>query len=204
MQKSTQSASNIEHRSPSRSCLTTSHQVVAEIHEDVPPPPNLGRQGIQGGTGDRWSPNSILGSVFGQPAVAVAPPPPVPATRPIRPSSVMEANLVHRVQPSLSAAGAGQRGYRARVVLQAIISKSGTIENLQVLNGHPMLVRAALDAVRQWRYRPYFPERGTRRSGNPDYGEFHPVRWLAGNGGNVRGLVAHCRYNRQDREWHGD
>ena len=39
--------------------------------------------------------------------------------------------------------------------LQAIISKNGTIQNLQVLSGHPMLVTAAVEAVRQWRYRPY-------------------------------------------------
>jgi protein TonB len=40
-------------------------------------------------------------------------------------------------------------------MLQAIISKQGTIENLQLLSGHPMLAPAALEAVRQWRYRPY-------------------------------------------------
>jgi periplasmic protein TonB len=36
-----------------------------------------------------------------------------------------------------------------------VISRDGTIENLQVVSGHPMLVQAAVDAVRQWRYRPY-------------------------------------------------
>jgi protein TonB len=41
------------------------------------------------------------------------------------------------------------------VVLAAVISKAGTIENLRVLSGHPMLVAAAIDAVSQWRYRPY-------------------------------------------------
>ena len=40
-------------------------------------------------------------------------------------------------------------------MLQAVISKQGTIEDLRVLAGHPMLVRAAIDAVSQWRYRPY-------------------------------------------------
>jgi protein TonB len=39
--------------------------------------------------------------------------------------------------------------------LQATISKVGTIENLQLLSGHPMLAPAAIEAVRQWRYRPY-------------------------------------------------
>jgi protein TonB len=41
------------------------------------------------------------------------------------------------------------------VVLQATISKSGTIENLRVVSGPAMLQQAALDAVQSWRYRPY-------------------------------------------------
>jgi protein TonB len=41
------------------------------------------------------------------------------------------------------------------VVLQALISKQGTIENLKVVSGPAMLQQAAEDAVRQWRYRPY-------------------------------------------------
>jgi periplasmic protein TonB len=36
-----------------------------------------------------------------------------------------------------------------------VISKQGNVENLQVQSGHPMLVQAALDAVKQWKYRPY-------------------------------------------------
>jgi protein TonB len=39
--------------------------------------------------------------------------------------------------------------------LQATISKSGSIENLRVISGPPMLQQAALDAVRSWRYKPY-------------------------------------------------
>jgi protein TonB len=41
------------------------------------------------------------------------------------------------------------------VILQATISKTGTIEGLHVLSGPPMLQQAAIDAVKQWRYRPY-------------------------------------------------
>jgi periplasmic protein TonB len=41
------------------------------------------------------------------------------------------------------------------VQLRAIISRTGTIERLTVESGHPMLAGAAIDAVRQWRYRPY-------------------------------------------------
>jgi protein TonB len=40
-------------------------------------------------------------------------------------------------------------------VLQAVISKDGSIQNLRVASGHPMLVQAALDAVKQWHYKPY-------------------------------------------------
>jgi protein TonB len=39
--------------------------------------------------------------------------------------------------------------------MRAVISRTGTIENLQVISGSPFLSRAAIDAVRQWRYRPY-------------------------------------------------
>ena len=41
------------------------------------------------------------------------------------------------------------------VVLAALIGKEGTIENLRLVSGHPMLVPAAIAAVSQWRYRPY-------------------------------------------------
>ena len=41
------------------------------------------------------------------------------------------------------------------VVLQATISTTGTIENLRVMSGDPMLTQAAMDAVKNWRYRPY-------------------------------------------------
>jgi periplasmic protein TonB len=46
-------------------------------------------------------------------------------------------------------------GTHGTVVLQATISKNGTIENLHALSGPAMLQQAAIDAVRQWRYRPY-------------------------------------------------
>jgi protein TonB len=41
------------------------------------------------------------------------------------------------------------------VILQATISKTGTITNLRVVSGPPMLQQSAMDAVRSWRYRPY-------------------------------------------------
>jgi protein TonB len=40
------------------------------------------------------------------------------------------------------------------VILSATISKEGTIQNLTVVRGHPLLDQAAVDAVKQWRYKP--------------------------------------------------
>ena len=69
-------------------------------------------------------------------------------------SRMMEGNLILRIQPDYPSL-ARQVRVQGQVVLRAMISREGTIENLQVLSGHPMLVRAAVDAVRRWRYRPY-------------------------------------------------
>jgi protein TonB len=78
-----------------------------------------------------------------------------PATvKPLLVSHLAEANLLHRVQPIYPPI-ARQAHVQGTVELRAIISKAGTIENLVVVRGHPMLVKPALEAVRQWRYRPY-------------------------------------------------
>ena len=66
----------------------------------------------------------------------------------------MEGNLILRVQP-LYPPLAKQARIQGQVVLRAVISRAGAMENLQVLSGHPMLVQSAIDAVKQWRYRPY-------------------------------------------------
>jgi len=79
--------------------------------------------------------------------------PPTPLA-PIRVSHMSEGNLVHKVQPAYPGLARSAR-IQGAVVLQAVISKAGAIENLKVLAGHPMLVRAAIEAVSQWRYRPY-------------------------------------------------
>jgi periplasmic protein TonB len=70
------------------------------------------------------------------------------------PSKFVEGTLFYKTIPQypVIAKTTGQQG---TVVLQAMISKSGTIENLQVVSGPPMLRQAALDAVKTWRYKPY-------------------------------------------------
>ena len=72
-----------------------------------------------------------------------------------RVSGGVEAGLLIRnvkpIYPRLAQAA----GVQGEVVLQAVIGKDGRIENLHAISGNPLLVKAALDAVQQWRYRPY-------------------------------------------------
>ena len=67
---------------------------------------------------------------------------------------MMEGNLIQRVQPNYPSPAHIAR-IQGKVELSAVIGKAGTIENLRVLAGHPMLLSAAIEAVKQWRYRPY-------------------------------------------------
>lgn len=90
-----------------------------------------------------------------QDSVKPQPVPATPAVQRLRVSSgVLEGNLVNKVEPQYPqmAKIAHVQGY---VVLQSLISKQGTVENLRAISGHPILLQAAMDAVRQWRYRPY-------------------------------------------------
>ena len=84
---------------------------------------------------------------------AAVPPPPV-TQKPLRVSRVMDGFLIHRVQPDYPAP-ARQVRVQGAVVIAALISQEGAIENLRVLSGHPMLIPAAMNAVKQWRYHPY-------------------------------------------------
>jgi protein TonB len=70
-----------------------------------------------------------------------------------RSEGVQEAHLLSRVEPQYPAL-AIQTRTEGTVRLHAIISRDGRITSLEVISGHPFLVKAALDAVRQWRYRP--------------------------------------------------
>ena len=127
--------------------------VVTMLTETVPPSPAFDPTalGVSYGTGDPNSRGNVMDSVFG--SRVVSPPPPATAHR-LPVSRMMEGNLLHRVQPEYPSLSRQLR-IQGSVVLRAMISREGTIEKLQVLSRHPMLVQAAANAVRQWRYRPY-------------------------------------------------
>jgi protein TonB len=84
----------------------------------------------------------------------ILPAAPAPVVKPVRLSHMSEGDLVRKVLPTYPPLARSAR-IQGTVVLQAMISKLGTIENLQLLSGHPLLAPAAIEAVRQWRYRPY-------------------------------------------------
>ena len=92
------------------------------------------------------------------PAIAtrVAPPPSAPA-RPEPPrqigGDVLEAKIINRVIPEYPPL-AKQARISGVVQLVGVIGRDGVVKSLQVVGGHPMLVKAALSAVQQWRYRP--------------------------------------------------
>jgi protein TonB len=69
-------------------------------------------------------------------------------------SGVMAGNLLEKTMPQYPLIAKEAR-IQGIVILQATISKSGSIENLRVIGGPPMLQQAAMDAVRSWRYKPY-------------------------------------------------
>jgi protein TonB len=62
--------------------------------------------------------------------------------------------VIKRVSPEFPAQ-ARQLRIEGTVQLDATISKDGSVTNLKVISGHPILARAAVDAVKQWKYRPY-------------------------------------------------
>jgi protein TonB len=84
----------------------------------------------------------------------------VPKLQPVMPQRVRVSQgvttglLIHKVEPTYPMLARSAR-IQGNVVLKAIIDKEGNIQDLQLVSGHPMLVPAAIQAVKQWRYRPY-------------------------------------------------
>ena len=110
--------------------------------------------GIQlAGDGAGVGPTLFEGRVNIKPPVTRPPDPPKPSA-PIQVSGgVQMAKLVKQVIPTYPPLARSARIYGV-VHLVGIIGKDGTIRNLQLIDGHPLLARAALDAVSQWIYKP--------------------------------------------------
>lgn len=133
-------------------------KVAMLVSDELPPIAGSG-QGVPGGLE-----NGIPGGVNAMsprlldvpPVLATAPKPPetaAPITRLRVGSGVQAALIVNKVIPIYPALARIAR-ISGTVRFTAIIARDGTIQNLTLVSGHPMLVQAATEAVRQWRYRP--------------------------------------------------
>jgi protein TonB len=126
---------------------------VQMVKEEEPPPMVASAGGVAGGVVG-GSAGGVLGGVLAAaaPTVAAAPKPVIPTRLKVS-QGVMQANLIREIRPVYPML-AKQARISGTVILQAIISKDGLVENLTVKQGHPMLAPAAIEAVKQWRYKP--------------------------------------------------
>jgi protein TonB len=127
-------------------------QKVQIIKEDEAPPPMSSGVvgGIPGGPGQM---GGVIGGIISSTPVAV---PKIATPTRIRVSSgVTQGLLVRKVEPTYPQMAKIAR-VQGAVLLAALIGKDGTIQNLHVVStASPLLNQAALDAVKQWKYKPY-------------------------------------------------
>jgi len=131
-------------------------QKVQMIKEDEAPPPVMSTAGVIGGV-PGGVPGGQMGGVIGGIVNAASnlPVPKIATPQRIRVSSGVQSGLlIRKVNPTYPPL-ARQARIQGVVILQAQISKEGNIENLQLISGHPMLAPAAIEAVKQWKYKPY-------------------------------------------------
>jgi protein TonB len=115
-----------------------------------------GIPGVPGGTGSFSNVLSVAPPPPPPPpkAAVLAPPPPPPTPTQISVGGDVQAALiVQQVQPVYPRL-ARQGHIHGTVELKAVIGTDGRIKDLKVLSGHPLLVEAAMNAVRRWVYRP--------------------------------------------------
>ena len=130
-------------------------------HFDADSAPDIGSTGEDSPGSGFGDPNGLLDSL-GLPGIGSPPPaPPVPPREPppplkkprLVPSEIQQAMLISRVEPAYPEL-ARQIRLEGTVVIRAVIGRDGRVESAEVVSGHQLFVRAALDAILQWRYRP--------------------------------------------------
>jgi protein TonB len=146
-----------------RSAYTpTSIAIPAPVHvtpEAAPPPVSITGEGVGGVPGGVVGgvPGGVLSEMLGGPRSMPLPaktPEPTPVKRIRVASGVAEANLIHDVPPQYPPE-AGRERIEGPVVLLAVIGTDGSVQDVQVVSGLPILAQAAMEAVKQWRYKPY-------------------------------------------------
>ncbi|MDQ2899575.1 MAG: energy transducer TonB [Acidobacteriota bacterium] len=113
-------------------------------------PLGLGNPQGAGALGDFFPPGAVNAPVK-PPVAEPSKPKPVQAIRVA--SGVQGAKLIHEVKPAYPPLARAAR-ISGTVRIRAVIGKDGTIRDLQLISGPPLLVEAALNAVKQWVYKP--------------------------------------------------
>jgi protein TonB len=127
-----------------------------QIIKEEEAPPSMATGGVVGGVpggvpGGQMG--GVIGGIISSTPVAV---PKAATPQRVRVSQgVSQGLLIKKIQPSYPPL-ARQARIQGQVLLQAEISKDGSIQNLRLISGHPMLAPAAIEAVKQWRYKPYY------------------------------------------------
>jgi protein TonB len=144
-------------------------EVAKIIDVPIAPPPITGIPGgvpggIPGGVlagvlGGVLSANSIVNA---PPAFAAPPPPPPPPPKaaapaqPVRVGGVVKEPHPVKVVPPVFPPLASKARVSGTVVLEATLTAQGTVEEIKVVSGHPLLVDAAIECVKQWVYEPTY------------------------------------------------
>src|SRR5205823_7045934 len=135
---------------------------IAMIKEEDLPPPMSGAMGVVGGVPGGvpgGAPGGVIGGIIGSVPSAAPPPPPPVEQKKATPQrirvggQVQQANLIRQPKPVYPPL-AKQARIQGVVRFNAVIGKDGTIQNLTLMSGHPLLVPSAQEAVKQWLYKP--------------------------------------------------
>ena len=121
---------------------------------DVAPPMQPCENCVVDSTGPSSSNNNLIDTIIGDAARHASSYKPTPAPKPVLVSRIDEGLLIHKVTPVYPHIAQITR-QQGTVILHAIIGRDGSIQQLQVISGPPLLIQSAKDAVQQWRYRPY-------------------------------------------------
>jgi protein TonB len=152
--KPTSDIMNGQLRTPDR--IPNKVQMIRE--EEAPPSLNVTGGvvgGVSGGILGGQLGGVIGGIISSTSKLAVVPEPKAAIAKRVRVSQgVSQGLLIYRVEPKYPPI-AQQAHIQGIVILTAVIDKDGIIQRLQLVSGHPMLATAAIDAVKQWRYKPY-------------------------------------------------
>src|SRR5580692_803533 len=127
-----------------------------EMIKEEEMPPDVGAVGVVGGVPGGvpgGQAGGVLGGIIGGSGGGMPPPPKATPSRIRVGGNVAAAKLVRQVTP-LYPPIAKTAHISGTVILHAVIAKDGSIQNLDYVSGPPLLMKNAMDAVRQWRYSP--------------------------------------------------